>query len=70
VVESADLRERDDGPELSLIHPLSLGSILLERQMGARTVVVAGIRGRDPARVALGENNGVFGSHRSLTWVE
>jgi hypothetical protein len=32
VVESADLRERDDGPELSLIHPLSLGSSLLERK--------------------------------------
>ena len=32
VVESADLRERDDGPEPSLIHLLSVGSSLLERK--------------------------------------
>jgi hypothetical protein len=39
------------------MHAPPLRSVLLERQMGARAVVVPGIVGEDPARMALVEND-------------
>jgi hypothetical protein len=60
VLESADLWEGDHASELSPMNTAPLRSILLERQMGARAVVVAGVGGEDPARVALVQNNEVI----------
>jgi len=53
MVQSADLREGDHPSEFSPLNAPRLRSVLVERQMRARTVVVAGIRGKDPRSLTL-----------------
>ena len=72
IMEPAHLRECDDGATLSPVHPPSLRSVLLERQMGASTVVVAGVVRDDPADMPLIESDHVIqalaaqGPHKPL----
>ena len=60
MMKAADLREGDHPSEFSPLNAPRLRSVLVEREMRARTVVVASIRGKDSRSLTLVENDQVI----------
>ena len=59
VVESADLRQRNDSPGVGWLDCARLGRVFLEGEVCARLVVVAEVTAKTTAQVALIKNNHV-----------
>ena len=53
MVEPADLRSRDHLTAVWRLHGASIWAVFVERQMGARAVIVIDVRDQDPAQMPL-----------------
>ena len=53
LVKPADLRNRDHLAAVWRLDGASIRAVFVERQMGARVVIVIGVRDQDPAQVPL-----------------
>jgi len=59
MMESSDLGERDDLSEISVVDRPPFWRVLLECEMCPGAIVVARVRGEDPAEMPLVENDDV-----------
>ena len=59
MMESSDLGERDDLSEISVVDRPPFWRVLLKCEMRPGAIVVARVRGEDPAEMPLVENDDV-----------
>jgi hypothetical protein len=57
MVKPADLRNRDHLAAIWRLDGASIRAVFVERQMGARVVIVIGVRDQDPTQVPLVDHN-------------
>jgi len=60
MMQTADLRERDDSSDSGRLDRARVRAILVERKMSAGALVVVDVRGQDAAQMALIEDHDVI----------